>query len=442
MTSDASVTPTDDQLAERFARGDSEAFLELYERYVDSIYDFTARLVRNREDAADVTQETFLKALTALRARPPRGRIRPWLFAIARNTAIDWLRRRRTIPLSTLQARDSSDLRPSLLETAPETDPELAAQRVELAELVWQAARGLNPADYALLDLSLRQALSTDELAQALGTSRGTIHTRLSRLRDALENSFTVLVLARRASQDCKQLSVLLAGRALPTDLTPALRREIARHVQTCETCQRNRLRYATAVELLPALVPVLPTAAVREALRAGLSRTLYGTTPDEHSQLELHTDAAQVTGHPVTRHLLRTTAGKAVLTVAGVFLFLVLVAIALDRGTASVSVVTVSCPPLELRFGGLADVLAWASGVPPELVPGQAAVVRLPVGTLQANTRPDSADLTIRGFPVHIRIEVDLAQVSWDDRDLLGTGEQQLSLERGSAHTLTLVCR
>jgi RNA polymerase sigma factor (sigma-70 family) len=442
VTNDASLRSTDDQLAERFACGDCDAFLQLYERYLDSIYDFTARLVGNRDDAADVTQETFLKALTALRARPPKGGVRPWLFAIARNTAIDWLRRRRTIPLSTLQAPESDERRLSLLETAPETDPELAAELAELAELVWQAARGLNPADYALLDLSLRQALSTDELAQALGTSRGTIHTRLSRLRDALEDSLTVLVLAQRASQDCAQLSVLLAGRALPADLTPALRREIARHVQTCETCQRNRHRYATAAELLPALAPVLPTAEVHEALRAHLVGTLHSTTPGEHSRPDPLTDPAQPTGHLFTRHLVRTTPGKAVLAVTAASLFLVLVALVVHWGTASVRVETVSCPPLELRFGGAAEVLARASGVPAELAPGQPAAVRLPVGTLRASTRPDSADLTIRGFPVHIWIDVDLARVSWDGRDLLRAGEQRLSLERGSAHTLTLVCR
>lgn len=432
----------DDQLAERVACGDRDAFLQLYERYFDSIYDFTARLVGNRDDASDISQETFLKALTALRARPPKGGVRPWLFAIARNTAIDWLRRRRTIPLSALQAPESGERRPTLLETAPDTDPEPAAELAELAELVWQAARGLNPADYTLLDLSLRQSLSTDELAQVLGASRGTIHSRLSRLRDALEDSLTVLVLARRASQDCVQLSRLLAGRTLPADLTPALRREIVRHVKRCETCQRNRHRYAAAAELLPALAPVLPTTEVREALRGHLVDALHGTSPRGHGLSEPLTDPAQPTGHLLARSLARTAPGKAALSVTTAFLFLVLVALVLRWGTTSVRVEAVSCPPLELRFEGVADLLARASGVPAGLAPGQVAMVRLPVGTLSANTRPDSAELTIRGFPVHISIHVDLTRVSWDGRELLGTGEQPLSLDRGSVHTLTLVCR
>lgn len=72
MTTDVALAPTDDELVHRFAQGDDNAFVALDDRSVDRIYDFTARLLGDRE-AADATQETLLKALTALRERPPQG---------------------------------------------------------------------------------------------------------------------------------------------------------------------------------------------------------------------------------------------------------------------------------------------------------------------------------------------------------------------------------
>lgn len=96
---------TDDELVARFRAGDREAFALLYERYVDRVYDFVARLVRDREAAADLTQETFLKAMQGLRARHVQGSLRAWLFTIARNTVIDYQRRQRTTAFSQLPSR-------------------------------------------------------------------------------------------------------------------------------------------------------------------------------------------------------------------------------------------------------------------------------------------------------------------------------------------------
>lgn len=139
MTTDVALAPTDDELVHRFAQGDDNAFVALDDRSVDRIYDFTARLLGDRE-AADATQETLLKALTALRERPPQGGVRPWLFTIARNVAIDQLRRRRTTPLSVLRTPEGDEWQPVQLSTGPDDDPEAAAQ----AELA--ASSGRQPA--------------------------------------------------------------------------------------------------------------------------------------------------------------------------------------------------------------------------------------------------------------------------------------------------------
>jgi RNA polymerase sigma factor (sigma-70 family) len=433
MTTDVALAPTDDELVHRFAQGDDNAFVALYDRYVDRIYDFTARLLGDREAAADATQETFLKALTALRERPPQGGVRPWLFTIARNVAIDQLRRRRTTPLSALRTPEGDEWQPVQLSTGPDDDPEAAASQAELAALVWQAARGLNPADYALLDLSVRQGLSPEEIAQAMGASRGSIHTRLSRLRDALEESLTTLILAQRGRADCPELAALLAGRTLPADLTPELRRAVARHADQCETCQRNRRRYATAAEILPVLVPIVPSPSLRETLRERIQQAAQPSTAPGAS-------SSPTAG---AGHWLTTTAiGKGVVALMAVFVLAALGVGGARWGTVDVSLQTTHCPPLELRFGGVGDLVARATGLPPVLAPGQPAHWRLPIGTLRTTVTPAAADLAIDGLPVQIHLEVDLAQVLWDGQELLGQGPRHLSLARGSTHTLTLVCR
>src|SRR5262245_25203752 len=85
----------DDELARRCAAGDHDAFAALYQRYAQPLYDFALRTLRDTDTAADVLQNTFVRAWESLvKAGPPRHP-RAWLFAIARNAAIDELRHRR-----------------------------------------------------------------------------------------------------------------------------------------------------------------------------------------------------------------------------------------------------------------------------------------------------------------------------------------------------------
>ncbi|MDW8060579.1 MAG: sigma-70 family RNA polymerase sigma factor [Thermomicrobium sp.] len=431
----ASAQPTsltDEELAERFRGGDETAFATLYERYVDRIYDFVARLLGDREAAADVTQETFLKALQGLRARRIQGSVRAWLFTIARNAAIDHLRRRRTTPFSQLPTPEGEEWEPEVPASGPEAEPEETARRRELAELVWLAARGLNPADYALLDLSLRHDLTPAELAQVVGMRRGAVNTRLSRLRDALEESLTALLLARWGRGACAELDRILDGVALPGGLTPELRRSVARHVESCETCQRNRHRVASAAELLPALAPIVPTAETRAALDAAVRDGLAA--------------APAGVSHPLAQArnwLTGTAAGKAVLgLVAAVSLLIGATGGWLAFGTAGVTATTSGCPPLELRLGMPGAVAARLLGVPERFPPGEPQDFRLPAGTLVVTVTTEAAELRLAGVPVEIRLAAPLADVRWDGGSLLGHGTAAFQVARGSTHRLELVCR
>ena len=421
---------TDDELVQRFRAGDNQAFAILYERYVDRVYDFVVRLVGDRDAAADITQETFLKAMQALRARRFSGSLRAWLFTIARNTAIDYQRRQRTTAFSHLPTPEGEEWEPEIPASGPEAEPEETARRRELADLVWQAARGLPPSDYAVLELALRHDLAPAEVAQVVGVRRGAINTRLSRVRDALEEGFTVLLLARRSHENCPELARLLEGTSLPEGLTPELRREVARHVEHCETCQRAR-RAISAADLLPALAPILPTAEMRAAIRQAIDQALAAPP------------AAPVGVVRLGDWIRHSSWAKALLAVVGELDLLTAAGWGyIAWGTAPVTVTTTGCPPLELRLDPPVALTARLLGVPAVFEPERPVTFRLPSGSLQVTVRSEEATLRVVGLALHLRILADLSQVTWNGEELLGHGQVSLQLDRSRPSTVTLVCR
>ena len=81
--------------------GDESAFAELTKRHLSGVYSFVVRYVGNAEEAEDITQDTFLKAWKSLKKYDPSSsKFKTWLFRIARNTSIDFLRKKKHVPFS------------------------------------------------------------------------------------------------------------------------------------------------------------------------------------------------------------------------------------------------------------------------------------------------------------------------------------------------------
>lgn len=266
--------PSDAQLARRARRGDRDAFTALYERHAPALHDFLARLTRSDADAADLMQEAFLAAMDRLPALRDPARFRSWLFTIAYRRAIDHLgAARRTVPVAAAPDGRPEAANPLLAELDPDRwhDPETATGAAEVAALVWEAAAGLDPANYALLDLHLRQGLSTAETAEVLDVSPNTASQRLRRLRASVEGAILTSVLARRHRRDCARLDAILHGAHLP--LTPRLRREVDQHVADCDGCRMRRRAAVAPLQVLAALaaveVPPETLAAARSRLEA-----------------------------------------------------------------------------------------------------------------------------------------------------------------------------
>jgi RNA polymerase sigma-70 factor (ECF subfamily) len=100
---------SDEALIELYRAGTDAALVTLIERHFASIYGYVYRFVRTVPVAEDVTQEVFIKVWRQLDRFKPGTGLRPWLFRIARNTAIDYLRKKKSIPLSYFEDTDGFD---------------------------------------------------------------------------------------------------------------------------------------------------------------------------------------------------------------------------------------------------------------------------------------------------------------------------------------------
>jgi RNA polymerase sigma factor (sigma-70 family) len=222
------------------------------------------RIVRDHDLAGEVVQATFTKAWNELRDGRELTHPKSWLYAVARNHALDELRRRRRLtdePLAYAQP-DPSRL----------SDPHEVAEANELVELVWDSAAALNPDEYSLLDLHVRHGFGPAELADALELERGAVYTRLSRLRRSLESSVASTLLLRRGTTECPDLAAIVEEHGgKEAVLTPDLRRTIQAHVDECDVCCAAKRRSVATVAMFGALAPIAPVGPAREGILAAI---------------------------------------------------------------------------------------------------------------------------------------------------------------------------
>ncbi len=283
MVTVAPAVHTDEELVARAAGGDRGAFAALYERYFERIFDFSLRIVRDSDTAADVVQGAFAKAWEQLsKGKEPRN-FKAWLYTVARNKAIDELRHgRRQVPLEERDG-DGQEIPFAHVETHQAANPQAAAQDHELADLVWSAASALKPAEYALLDMHLRQGLSAEEMAAELGVAKGNVYTRLSRLRHSLEEAVTSTLLVRRGRRECEALDALLAG-FNTAELTPETRAVVQRHLEDCPRCQESKRRFVSPAEIFAGLGLLGAAPALRSTIWQRSSSALRTAPPGSGS--------------------------------------------------------------------------------------------------------------------------------------------------------------
>jgi len=254
----------DRDIVAAIAAGDPAGLIEAYDRYAVPLYAYSCSMLGEPADAADAVQDAFLIAAARLRGLRDPDKLRPWLYAVARNECLRRLRAARTVA----GLDEGHDL------PAAAGDPGQQAEQADLRELVRDAIDMLNLGERDVIQLSLGHDLDGDDLADALGVSRNHAHALLSRARGQLERSLGALIVARAGRAACAALDTMLAG--WDGRLTPLMRKRIGRHVERCEVCGERKRR-----ELSPALFAgMVPLTAVLPGFRDQLLRTMADRTP------------------------------------------------------------------------------------------------------------------------------------------------------------------
>lgn len=169
----------DRALVEALRRGEPQAARLLIERYQQVVFGLCLRMLRHRQDAEDVAQETFLRALRGVKGFDGDRPLRPWLLGIAANRCRTALSRRPRRPILVESAEDCVDHRPTL------GDPD------DLAGELARAVARLRPEYQMVFALFHDQGLPYDEIARALARPVGTIKTWLHRARAELAEDLT-----------------------------------------------------------------------------------------------------------------------------------------------------------------------------------------------------------------------------------------------------------
>lgn len=167
---------TDKQLIEEYISGSESAFKELVSRHMGSVYKFAYRYFNDRDKAEDATQETFVKAWKNIRRFDTDRKFITWLFAIAKNTCLDMIKKKAPVPFSSIEAEKEMDIADLVRDESPLPD-----ELVERKDVKIMIARALEklPVDYRMvLFLRYNDHLKFREIAESLGESLNTVKSR------------------------------------------------------------------------------------------------------------------------------------------------------------------------------------------------------------------------------------------------------------------------
>jgi RNA polymerase sigma-70 factor (ECF subfamily) len=197
------VTPEVDKKLENKARaaedfafvkraksGDSAAYDELIRRYQERIYATVYHMTSNHEDANDLTQETFIKAYRALNSFKGDSSFYTWIYRIAVNKTINFLKTRKNrVQMSLNDVDFNVENDPDLVALVSDKTPRRDLNLTELQEKLNAAMQGLSEVHRMVVTLHDIQGLSHDEIAKIVGCNVGTVRSRLFYARQQLQGT-------------------------------------------------------------------------------------------------------------------------------------------------------------------------------------------------------------------------------------------------------------
>ena len=171
----------DKKLIQQYLKGDEKSLEFLIEKYLKSIYSFVYKNVGNTAEAEDITQEVFIKVWKNIKKFDQKRSFKPWIFQIAKNTSIDFLRKKKAIPFSRFENEKGQNI---LLENMAAAPLNLIGNLND-KRILAAAIGGLNAKEQKVINLRHNDGLSFKEISGVLSES---INTVKSRYRRALTN--------------------------------------------------------------------------------------------------------------------------------------------------------------------------------------------------------------------------------------------------------------
>ena len=253
-------TAEEARLAHAAAGGDGDAFATLYDRYESRIFNFCHRLLGSRDDAADATQEAFLKVLQRLPKLEGRElNFSAYMFTAARNAAYDMIGKRKRAEPTDEVPEPSAAQEPGDLYG----DPERAAMLTSLQADVRDANGRLPERQREVLALRELEELSYDEIAEIMDMNRNAVAQLISRSRIKLRDELrgTALASIAASSPDCERALALIAMRQDRQLDDAGDRAWLAEHLAECDTCRVAQEAIQEAGISYRAWLPILPAA-------------------------------------------------------------------------------------------------------------------------------------------------------------------------------------
>jgi len=185
------VETSDEALCRRVAQRDREAFETLVERYRQRAYRLAWSILRDAEEARDLSQEVFIRLYEVAGSFRGTARFSTWFYRILVNLCLDARRRRRWWHLKAAPVEREDGTFESVVEQqpAPSVDPVAGLAREQLVRQLWKAVETLSPQQRAALILQVQEELPTPEIAAVMKCSEATVRVHLHRALQALRKT-------------------------------------------------------------------------------------------------------------------------------------------------------------------------------------------------------------------------------------------------------------
>jgi RNA polymerase sigma-70 factor, ECF subfamily len=194
------TTVTDHELVTRAQQGSEKAYRELLDRYQRPVFSIIYRMIRDREQAEDLAQETFVRVFNNIERYDPRYKFSSWIFKIATNLTIDWIRRRELDTVSIDGSRNAVTAEQieatSITIASPDENPEELLEAKQLGEEIEDAIGKLRPEYKAAILLRHVEGREYQEIAEILSLPLGTVKTYIHRGRNELRDQLQHLRVA------------------------------------------------------------------------------------------------------------------------------------------------------------------------------------------------------------------------------------------------------